>query len=319
LLFGETGTLVFANDAARRIFLDAGVAIEPVIGNKELMSIVVRAQRSGEPQSADVTLWPSRETLNVRVIPHENGEVISVLRDVGEEQRLTLVRRQFVVSASHEMKTPVTAMHALAEAGQQALDTNDLEAANRFMTKLVDESQRLGRLVQDLLDLSRVEDPTHIARDPVDLRAAVTQVVEESMGAAEQRSIQLKHSFVGDLNVRGDLPQLRLLVKNLVDNALRYTPPNGVVLVELTEQDTEVVLRVTDTGSGIPLSLQSRVFERFFRVDEGRDRSRGGTGLGLSIVKHVVDLHGGQVSLDSELGEGSTFTVTLPRNGQQVG
>jgi signal transduction histidine kinase len=319
LFFGETSTLAFANSAARRALQDAGTSVGPVVRNTELMSLVRRAQSSGVEQDAAVTFWPGRQTMNVRVVPNADGEVIAVLRDIAEEERLTLVRRQFVVSASHEMKTPVTAMQALAEAGQQALDTSDLEAVGRFMSKLVDESTRLSRLVQDLLDLSRVEDPTHIARDPADLGAAVTEVVDEYRAAAEAKSVQLKASVGDDLIVHGDQSQLRLLVKNLVDNALRYTSADGSILVEVFRQDTEAVLRVADTGAGIPLSAQSRVFERFFRVDEARDRAHGGTGLGLSIVKHVVDLHGGRVSLDSELGEGSTFTVSLPIGGEGDG
>jgi signal transduction histidine kinase len=319
LFFGETSTLAFANSAARRALQDAGTSVGPVVRNTELMSLVRRAQSSGVEQDAAVTFWPGRQTMNVRVVPNADGEVIAVLRDIAEEERLTLVRRQFVVSASHEMKTPVTAMQALAEAGQQALDTSDLEAVGRFMSKLVDESTRLSRLVQDLLDLSRVEDPTHIARDPADLGAAVTEVVDEYRAAAEAKSVQLKASVGDDLIVHGDQSQLRLLVKNLVDNALRYTSADGSILVEVFRQDAEAVLRVADTGAGIPLSAQSRVFERFFRVDEARDRAHGGTGLGLSIVKHVVDLHGGRVSLDSELGEGSTFTVSLPIGGEGDG
>jgi signal transduction histidine kinase len=319
LFFGETSTLAFANSAARRALQDAGTSVGPVVRNTELMSLVRRAQSSGVEQDAAVTFWPGRQTMNVRVVPNADGEVIAVLRDIAEEERLTLVRKQFVVSASHEMKTPVTAMQALAEAGQQALDTSDLEAVGRFMSKLVDESTRLSRLVQDLLDLSRVEDPTHIARDPADLGAAVTEVVDEYRAAAEAKSVQLKASVGDDLIVHGDQSQLRLLVKNLVDNALRYTSADGSILVEVFRQDTEAVLRVADTGAGIPLSAQSRVFERFFRVDEARDRAHGGTGLGLSIVKHVVDLHGGRVSLDSELGEGSTFTVSLPIGGEGDG
>lgn len=319
LFFGETNNLAFANSAARRALQDAGTSVGPGVRNTELMSLVRRAQVSGVEQDGVVTFWPGRQTMNVRVVPNPDGEVIAVLRDVAEEERLTLVRRQFVVSASHEMKTPVTSIQALAEAGEQALDTSDLEAAGRFMSKLVDESTRLSRLVQDLLDLSRLEDPTHIARDPVDLGGAVTKVVDEYRAAAEAKSVKLKSSLGDDLIVRGDHSQLRLLVKNLVDNALRYTPADGSILIEASRHDAEVVLRVTDTGAGIPLSAQSRVFERFFRVDEARDRARGGTGLGLSIVKHVVDLHGGRIALDSELGEGSTFTVSLPTGGERDG
>ena len=309
--FSETGTVVFANERARRMFSDIGIPVGPVLRNGELMSVVRRAQSSRLGQEATVSLWPARQAVSVRAWPVGEAEVVAVLRDVTEEQRLMLVRRQFVVSASHEMKTPVTVIQALAEAGQEALAADDLDAARKFVANLEDETARLGRLVQDLLDLSRVEDPSNIPRTPVELGHVASEVIEEYEGPAKAKALELKASLEPELWIRGDPSQLRLVLKNLVDNAVRYTS-EGRVLVEVFHAGGEVVARVADTGIGIPLSSQSRVFERFFRVDAGRDRARGGTGLGLSIVKHVVDLHGGRVTLDSELGEGSTFTVHFP-------
>lgn len=311
LYFGETGTVVFANAAARRMLGDAGLSAEPTVRSNDVMSVVNRARSSLTPQDAVVTLWPACPALSVRAVPAGEGDIVAVLRDVSEEQRLTLVRRQFVVSASHEMKTPVTAIQVLSEAADQALDADDLVAGRRFVSNLVEESARLGRLVQDLLDLSRVEDPSNIARAEVELGDLVSAVVDEYQPVAAAKPLELKASVASGAAVRGDASQLRLIVKNLVDNAVRYTS-DGFVLVEVFRQNHEVALRVTDTGEGIPLSAQSRVFERFFRVDEGRDRASGGSGLGLSIVKHVVDLHGGRITLDSELGEGSSFSVYFP-------
>lgn len=311
VFFNEAGGVVYANAAARRMFADAGLSPGPVLGHNEIMSVVRRAQRFEAVQDAVVSSWPGPGALNVRAAPVGDGEVVAVLRDAGEEQRLNQVRRQFVVSASHEMKTPVTAIQALAEAGREALEAHDPDAADRFVASLGDEASRLGRLVQNLLDLARVEDPTNIARAPVDLGRIAADVAAEFSVEAAEKSLELKVSAQPDVWTRGEPSQVRLAVKNLVDNAVRHTT-EGEVLIEVFRDGDDAVLRVADTGSGIPLSAQSRVFERFFRVDEGRDRESGGTGLGLSIVKHVVDLHGARVSLDSELGEGSTFTVRFP-------
>lgn len=311
VFFNDAGGVVYANAAARRMFADAGLALGPVLTNNELMSLVRRAQRFDAAQDAVVASWPGSGALNVRATPVGDGEVVAVLRDAAEEQRLDLVRRQFVVSASHEMKTPVTAIQALAEAGREALGARDPDAADRFVASLGDEATRLGRLVQNLLDLARVEDPTNIARAPVDLASIAADVAAEFSADAGATSLDLKVSAQPDVWARGEPSQVRLALKNLVDNAVRHTA-EGEVLIEVYRDGDDAVLRVADTGSGIPLSAQSRVFERFFRVDEGRDRASGGTGLGLSIVKHVVDLHGARVSLDSELGEGSTFTVRFP-------
>ena len=170
-------------------------------------------------------------------------------------------------------------------------------------------------MVDDLLDLSRVEDPASFSATPSDLGEITLSEVELALASAEAKDVRLTTSIESQVLVRGDERQLSLLVRNLVNNAIRYTPAQGSVRVEVQRGLGEGVLSVADTGIGIPLRSQARVFERFYRVDQARSREHGGTGLGLAIVKHVADLHGGRVEVDSVYGEGSTFTARLPLAG----
>jgi signal transduction histidine kinase len=301
---------VAANPAARKMLRLGDVSLPVRLGSDELLSTARRALNTSAPAETELNLWPERRRIRARAV--ENGDEITVfLNDITEEVQAHQVRRQFVLNASHELKTPVAGIQALAETVEQALD-DDPDAARRFARKLIVESERLSRLIQDLLDLSRLEDPAHYSNASVDMGAITEKAVEGLRRLADDRGVTLERKVAPDVIVRGDEQQIGLLVKNLVDNAIRYTPPEGSVNVRVFLHDREAVLEVEDTGAGIPLNAQSRVFERFFRVDEDRARGSGGTGLGLSIVKHVAEMHGGHVSLQSELGEGSTFRVRFP-------
>ncbi|MEA2433987.1 MAG: two-component system, OmpR family, phosphate regulon sensor histidine kinase PhoR [Actinomycetota bacterium] len=220
--------------------------------------------------------------------------------------------------ASHELKTPVAGIQALAEAVLEALP-DDPEAVERFGQRLVLESERLGRLIGDLLDLSRLEDPGSFLDKPVDLAAVIAVEVAEIGPRVEAKRIRLQTEVTPGLFARGDDQQLALLVRNLLDNAYRYTSEEGSIEVSLRRELEGAIIEVSDDGVGIPMKAQARVFERFFRVDEARSRTSGGTGLGLAIVKHVADLHGGHVELLSEFGEGSTFRVHLPLAPETIG
>lgn len=301
---------VFANAAARRLLRLPADSLPVRLQSDEVLSIARRALNSGKPAETELSLWPDRKRVNARAV--SDGEDIFVfLDDVTDEVLAHQIRRQFVLNASHELKTPVASIQALAETVNQAIE-DDAENARRFARKLLIESERLSRLIQDLLDLSRLEDPAHFSDASVDLGAVSERESEGLRRLAEERGIKLVVDVTPGTMVRGDEQQLGLLVRNLVDNAIRYTPGDGHVQVRVLQSNGHVVLEVEDTGAGIPLNAQSRVFERFFRVDQDRSRASGGTGLGLSIVKHVAELHGGHVSLRSELGEGSTFTVQIP-------
>jgi two-component system sensor histidine kinase SenX3 len=236
---------------------------------------------------------------------------VVALHDATEELRTMKVRREFVTNASHELKSPVASLQALADALVQAAP-DDPEAVARFAARMSAEAERLGRLVADLLDLSRLEEAGRTADEPVDLAETLGPVVEAARLDADAKLIDLRLRLEPGVVVRGDPEQLAALTRNLLDNAVRYTPDGGWVQLEVAAAHGEALLVVSDSGIGIPTEAQDRIFERFYRADSARSREHGGTGLGLAIVKHVAELHGGRVEVTSELGRGSTFTVHLP-------
>jgi two-component system phosphate regulon sensor histidine kinase PhoR len=246
---------------------------------------------------------------------------IVVLHDVSELRQLESVRRDFVANISHELKTPLAAIRGLVET---LIDDRDMESAtrDRFVEKIRDQSVRLNNIVSDLLTLSRLESGQGGLRfEGMDLRETITESYRAQVHAAETKQVDLV-ARVPDAPVAidGDGEALRELVDNLVNNAIKFTPAGGRVDIRLGVEGSHVVLEVEDTGIGIPIEEQGRVFERFYRVDKARSRQLGGTGLGLSIVKHVALAHGGNVSLKSAPGRGSTFRVqfALKRgNGSQ--
>ena len=311
VVLNESLSPVAANSAARRLLKLGDRELPARLNSEELSSIARRALASGEPAETEITLWPERRRIRARAVDGDADEVTLFLADVTEEVQAHQVRRQFVLNASHELKTPVAGIQALAETVNQAID-DDPDAAKKFARKLLIESERLARLIQDLLDLSRLEDPANFSKDLVDVGAVAERETESLKRLAEEQGVDVDVVVSRDAVIRGDEQQVGLMVRNLVDNAIRYTSREGHVFVRVGRDDTEAVLEVEDDGAGIPLNAQARVFERFFRVDQDRSRGSGGTGLGLSIVKHVAELHGGYVSLRSELGEGSTFRVRLP-------
>jgi two-component system sensor histidine kinase SenX3 len=238
--------------------------------------------------------------------------LLLLAEDRAEARRVEAARRDFVVNASHELKTPVGALALLGEAVAEAAD--DAEAVKRFAERIQVESQRLAALVRDILELSRVQsEGAFVAAAEVDVVAVVAEAVDRARTAAAARGIALDIGGT-PATVLGDHRMLVTAVRNLLDNAVAYSDPGTRVAVA-TSVDPDrgrVDIAVVDQGIGIPADAQARVFERFYRVDPARARDTGGTGLGLSIVKHVVADHGGEVTLWSEPGHGSTFTIHLP-------
>lgn len=231
--------------------------------------------------------------------------------------RLERVRTDFVANASHELKTPVAGIRLLSDAISNAAGDGDLDRTRAFASRLDAESARLQHLVTDLLDLSRLENSDlRGAAVRSDLRSAVTTSIEAHRGEAERRGIRLEfedHSQEGDnCYALIDASDASLIIDNLLENAIRYTE-QGSVTVRFMIDDNILVLKVEDTGIGIPSADQSRIFERFYRVDTARSRELGGTGLGLSLVRHAVKRGGGTVTVDSHLGEGTSFTVRIPQ------
>jgi two-component system sensor histidine kinase SenX3 len=233
-----------------------------------------------------------------------------------ELRRVNKIRRDFVANVSHELKTPATSLRLLAESLEETIDEDPVQA-RLFATQLRAETERLSNLITDLLDLTRLESEEKVENPlPVDVRSVLMTVLARIRRVARKKNITLQWKRFGKATyytVRGDETQLTSMFTNLVDNAVKYTPPGGRVEVTGGLEGSEIVIRVSDTGIGIPEGKLPRIFERFYRVDKARSKATGGTGLGLSIVKHIAENHGGRVTVESTSGEGSTFTVYLPR------
>ncbi|SDU79833.1 two-component system, OmpR family, sensor histidine kinase SenX3 [Arcanobacterium phocae] len=248
----------------------------------------------------------------VRVARASVDKVVVLFEDQTEKIRLENTRRDFVANVSHELKTPIGGIKLLAETISNVSD--DVEQVRRFAQALETESDRLSQLVQEIIQLSRLQESDALI-DPqiVSIDAVVAEALKRTQLEADARQIDLVSGEESGLTVVGDFLLLVTAVRNLLDNAVRYSNPHSRVSVVVSGTNTEVHIAVIDAGVGISDEAKTRVFERFYRGDEARSRETGGTGLGLSIVKHVVNDHGGQVKLWSELGHGSTFTLVLPR------
>jgi two-component system, OmpR family, sensor histidine kinase SenX3 len=281
----------------------------------EIQALVTAVRRDGVIREDDLEL--RRPALGkgllqarVRVAPLSSTAALVLVEDLSEAHRVDAVRRDFVANVSHELKTPVGALSLLAEAVQSASD--DPEAVQRFSGRMQIESHRLTNLINDLVDLSKLQGADVDYTDLVEMDRVVSEAVDATKTLAAAREIDV---MVGDpacAAVIGDEPQLVMALRNLLTNAISYSPPRTRVAVAARTSPGLVEVSVTDQGIGIPENEQSRIFERFYRVDPARSRITGGTGLGLALVKHVCVNHGGECTVWSVEGEGSTFTLRLP-------
>ena len=311
LLFDEHGLTVFANEAttSRLGSLPREIgALMPLA----IRTAAERAARDGETASVVTeTGSPSRWLRVVATPAGEHGAVLVTIRDVTDAWLADRVRRDFVANASHELKTPAASIQAAAETIRHAA-RDDPAAVPRFARQVEREALRLSRIVADLLDLSRLESGSELL-ERVHVDALVRQQIEAHEEAAREAGLTLTVEADETVPVLGSARDLSLLVRNLLDNAIRYARRTGTVRIAISTGERDVTLSVADDGVGIPTKDLPRIFERFYRVDRARSRDTGGTGLGLAIVKHVAENHGGHVDVESELGRGTTFRVSLPR------
>jgi two-component system sensor histidine kinase SenX3 len=250
--------------------------------------------------------------VNVRAVALDGGRVAIEAADVTESHRVARVRRDFVANVSHELKTPVGALQLLAEALLDATD-EDPAAAIRFAERIKHESARLGRLVSELLELSRLQGAEPLPEpEPVDVDKIMAEVIDRTKTPSSAKNIEVQFAGVRGLTVYGNENQLVTAVVNLVENAIAYSPEATKVLVTTSEDTGYIEIAVADQGIGIEPRDIDRIFERFYRADRARSRATGGTGLGLAIVKHIATNHGGRVTVTSAVGVGSTFTLRLP-------
>jgi signal transduction histidine kinase len=309
LLIGREGDIAFANGAVARLLAREPASLDAVLP-LALRTAILGSRERSEPASVHVETGVPTRWLRGTITPAADGATLVVVEDVTRQRRLESVRRDFVANASHELKTPAATIQATAETLRRAAD-EDPEAIPRFASQLEREAVRLSRIVADLLDLSRLESGSSL-EDSVSLAATTREEVQRLEGSAQASGVTLEVEAQEVRSVMGSQRDLALLVRNLVDNAIRYSHRGGNVRVEVGASGDEVSIRVSDTGVGIPTRDIPRIFERFYRVDRARSRETGGTGLGLAIVKHVVENHAGRIEIESELGRGTTVSVTFP-------
>ncbi|HIG41995.1 MAG: ATP-binding protein [bacterium] len=281
-------------------------ALQGAIDNQDVVKTQMRRASDNEDLVVDI------HAAALRNDEHQVVGAVIVLHDISEIDHLARIRRDFVANASHELKTPITAIRGLTET---ILDDPAMASATQqgFIEKIGTQSIRLSTLVTDLLTISRLEseqdDQNFLA---FDLSETVRRSVKAVASACVEKQLELNSEIVDSCFIQGDIQAVSQLLDNLLDNAVKYTEEGGEVSVSMTRQDSKIKINSEDTGIGISSQYQQKIFERFYRVDKARSRELGGTGLGLSIVKNIAEQHGGSVSLRSQPGVGSKFTVSFP-------
>jgi two-component system phosphate regulon sensor histidine kinase PhoR len=317
LVVGSDGRVEIANARLRELFDCwgelAGRRTLEVIRRADVDEALARAAAASEAVMAEVALADDRVLrLHAHRFPAKGDlqGIVAVFHDVSEIRRLESHRRDFVANVSHELRTPLTAIRGFAETlGDDALPA---EQRKRFVEVIGRNAERLSALIEDLLELSRIEGGKHpLALEPVDAATLASTLLRDMRPRLESRQLASTVSGSG-APVLADRRALEQVLQNLLDNAAKYTEPGGRIDVRVTGGSERVRIEVADTGIGIPERDRARVFERFYRVEKARSRDLGGTGLGLAIVKHLVQAMDGEVFLASREGEGTTFTIVLP-------
>lgn len=308
----DNADVVFRN--ARAVALMGGNHADALAA--QVVDELLNESWSGEsaPERTLELYGPPRRTLTVRTQTIDDGQrplgTIAVIEDMTERRRLEAVRRDFVANVSHELKTPAGALGLLAET---LLSENEPSVTKRLASRMHDEAFRVSRIIDDLLDLSRIEAEEAPPREPVLVNLILAEAIEQVRPMADLQEVRLDLTEPSPpVAIMGDRRQLVSALHNLLENAVKYSDAGSTVEVTGQVEDDHVDMVVCDHGIGIPSRELERIFERFYRVDQGRSRHTGGTGLGLSIVRHVASNHHGSVLVESREGEGSTFTLRLP-------
>jgi two-component system sensor histidine kinase SenX3 len=320
---------VLINPAARAMgLLRSGDEPGTMAAHPILRTLAGQVRRTGVRREVELDLPRGRNGsaqaplgLHLRAVALNATHVAVEAADVTESHRLARVRRDFVANVSHELKTPIGALQLLAEAlldatetpGEDDNGTEDLVAARRFAERIHHESARMGRLVTELLELTRLQGAEPLPTpEPVAVDWVLAEVMDRTRTPATAKNIEVLYNGLRDATVYGNGVQIATAVTNLVENAIAYSGDDTKVTLTVREDDAWVEIDVADQGIGIAPDDVDRIFERFYRADQARSRATGGTGLGLAIVKHIATNHGGRVDVTSELGGGSTFTLRLP-------
>ncbi|OFV97871.1 MAG: hypothetical protein A3F68_01855 [Acidobacteria bacterium RIFCSPLOWO2_12_FULL_54_10] len=300
----------------------AGRLLVEITRQSGLLEFVQQVLAKNEKVTGEIEIStkPSRTFVvtGASVLAGASTAVVLVLHDISEIRKLERMRRDFVANVSHEFKTPLTAIQGFAETLLGGA-LEDKQNSQRFVEIIRDQAIRLNRVTSDLLKLSMIEaGRLTLEYRPVDVTHLINSCEETVRGKAEQKQLAITKEYSDCLPlIRGDSARLMEVILNFLDNAIAYTPPGGNITVGARAEGSMVNISVSDTGIGIHKADQQRIFERFYRVDDARSRTVGGTGLGLSIAKHLIESHGGSVSVESEIGKGSTFSISLPIAAEQ--
>ncbi|HWF87917.1 MAG TPA: ATP-binding protein [Pyrinomonadaceae bacterium] len=318
--------VVASNPAARKLFNPTLPALESqrlteLTRNPAIYSAFLDGLKGSERSGIKVeTHGPERQIFDLRVIPigtvNGNGAegALGVFFDITRTERLEHVRQEFLSNVSHELRTPLTSILAFVETLENGA-IEDPESSQRFLSIIRKNASRMQGLIDDILELTAIEGGNVTLRAaPVELHDVVQDVCDSLNAKAAAQGVVLENKVDPEVMVYADARRLEQMLTNLIDNAIKFSREHGTVVISHEPGERDRIL-VRDNGDGIPAQHLERLFERFYRVDRARSREMGGTGLGLAIVKHLALLHGGEVTVTSELGKGSTFTIHLPRKG----
>ncbi|MDN5743914.1 MAG: ATP-binding protein [Nocardioidaceae bacterium] len=314
----SSAVVVDASDAVLKASAPAyamGLVRGSTLLHHELGSLIAQVRRDGQIRETELIVprtGGADRHVTARVAPLGSRLVLALVEDRTRERQVDAVRRDFVANVSHELKTPIGAIRLLADAVQDAAD--DPAAVDHFASRMRVESERLSRLIQQIIELSRLQGDEPLESPmPMPIDDVIAAAIDASQTAAAAKNITVLAEGEHGLEVLGSEKQVGIAVANLVANAVTYSEANSRVVVSRKSKVRTVEVSVVDQGIGISEEEMKRIFERFYRVDPARHRSTGGTGLGLSIVKHIAATHGGDVHVWSVEGQGSTFTLSLPR------
>jgi two-component system sensor histidine kinase SenX3 len=314
---GENYRVLFASELAKNF----GVVRDGRVQVSELLQAAKNSRLDQKKINLEIQIQQNlgkiQTTIEVWIIPLNNSEVLVFGQDLSLLKRVEAVRRDFVANISHELKTPVGALSLLAEAIDSAGD--DFESVKKFASKISVETERLANVIRDIIDLSQVQADAPLTKaQKLSVEKMIAEAIDSVKISADNRNISIVAISAEQISLVGVEKQIVSAIRNLLANAVAYSPEKSQITIGATRKSGVIEITVADQGIGIPIADQSRVFERFFRVDQARSRDTGGSGLGLSIVKHVCENHGGEVSVWSLPGEGSTFTMRFPDRSDQL-
>lgn len=324
IVLDKTGNIIIANSSIRKIFdLDdrevTGLSTLEVIRNYDLHVFLNEVLQVKKPMIKEIEmLSPVSKIFEIHasVFLEENGNfkgVVAVFYDITELRKLERMRSEFIANVSHELRTPLSAIKGFVET---LLDgaINDKNSNIKFLNIINEHVMRLDRLINDILDLSKIETKAiKLKKEIISIKDIIDKVVSLLKSKADEKEIKVNIDISENLpQVKIDKEKIMQVFFNLLDNAIKFNINKGQITISARMLEDKIKIDISDTGIGIPEKDSGRIFERFYRVDKGRSRELGGTGLGLSIVKHIVELHEGTVSVESKLNKGSKFSFTLP-------